>query len=154
MNSFHLTMQLLYAPESRMTRDNEREMGVVAGVLEMRKSEESPPTYQNINVTVWRDVERFLALNKGDLITFVGSMRLDTVDKGTYKAKVPTLNCSDFQIISQGDRPSAPKAPRVDLSNRNDSPQSTPVRSIAPTSPTTPQATASSDVPDYDDIPF
>lgn len=146
MNSILIELTLVSPPESRSTNDGNRQIGVAIAALQWEKNGEE--IAQIMKVTAWRDVDLFLDLQKGDRVLFGGSIRLNTVDKGAYKAKVAELNCDSFECIATGTgRPSTPKS-SVDFSKRVE--KKTPVAAIAP-----PVSSVDSEkFPDYDDIPF
>ena len=149
MNCICLTLCLRSAPEHRRT-ENGTDLGVAVGILEMRKGD-AEPTYQNILVDVWKDVDDFLRLSEGDLVNFEGSVRFDTKDNGSYKQKSTTLNCRNFQLVGHTACPPAPKASAqtgVDFAKRTSA--ATQTTKVAPIAPVIVNDSSA----DYDDIPF
>ncbi|MDX2257234.1 MAG: single-stranded DNA-binding protein [Pseudanabaenaceae cyanobacterium bins.39] len=160
MNSIVLMAELLTEPESRRTPDNQSTIASFLVQFAGNRSEEAP---FRLKVVGWNTLadEIMEKYHKGDQVVIEGRLRLDTVDRGTYKEKRTELvaqrihsfgaasisNVSTFSATARSaDVPRAEPLPRSEYANN--------VNNVVPM-PTAyvPTASPVSD-PDYDDIPF
>ena len=160
MNSIVLMAEVLTDPELRRTPDNQSSVASFLVQFAGGRAEDAP---YRIKVVGWNNladeiVEKY---HKGDQVVIEGRLRLDTVDRGTYKEKRTELIAQRVHSLGSGGSTA---------SISTDSPQeSTPARNQNKTAKTanepsnvapTPNAyvpvasPAIANDPDYDDIPF
>ena len=133
MNSIVLYGTVASAPETRRTPDNANEIASFLIQFPTPKPEDPP---FRIKVTAWNKLaETAMEFTKDSQVIIEGRLKLDTVDRGTYKEKRTELIASRIHSITT----SQP-------SNYAESIK-TPVAAIAP------QVTQSTGE-DYDSIPF
>ncbi len=151
MNSIVLMAEVLTDPEIRRTPDNQSSITSFLAQFAGGRNEEAP---YRIKVVGWGNLadEIMEKYHKGDQVVVEGRLRLDTVDRGTYKEKRTELvaqrvhglgNTGSTASISS--TPPATNAPA--RSPRATSPSPAPA-------PYVPVASPAADAPDYDDIPF
>jgi len=136
MNSVIIQGIALTSPELRSTPDNSNTIASFLCEFPAPKAEDPP---FKIKVTAWNKTgDRVMEkVTQGMAVIVEGRLRLDTVDRGTYKEKRTELVASDVHVAS---RP-APmgEAAFTDYVK-------TPVAAIAPTTGNT--------QPNYEEIPF
>ena len=151
MNSIVLIAEVLTDPELRRTPDNQSPIASFLVQFAGGRNDEAP---YRIKVVGWNNladeiVEKY---HKGDQVVVEGRLRLDTVDRGTYKEKRTELIAQRVHGIgnsgSTASIASTPSTPTVPArSNRNTSQSQSPAAYVPVASPV-------ADAPDYDDIPF
>ncbi|PZU99759.1 MAG: single-stranded DNA-binding protein [Pseudanabaena sp.] len=158
MNSIVLMAELLTDPELRRTPDNQSSIASFLVQFAGSRAEEAP---YRIKVVGWNNLadEIMASYHKGDQVVVEGRLRLDTVDRGTYKEKRTELIAQRVHAITGGisssSTASAPSSPKQSFSSAP--PASVPTASYGNPS-TVPMSTGytppASNTPDYDDIPF
>lgn len=160
MNSIVLMAELLSDPELRRTPDNQSSIASFLVQFAGGRAEEAP---YRIKVVGWNNladeiVEKY---HKGDQVVVEGRLRLDTVDRGTYKEKRTELVAQRIHSFGNGSSTASivanTSANTSAATTRTNKPANVP--SAAPTSVVTmssyvPVAAPAADAPDYDDIPF
>jgi single-stranded DNA-binding protein len=151
--------EVLTDPELRRTSDNQSSIASFLVQFAGGRAEEAP---YRLKVVGWNNladeiVEKY---HKGDQVVVEGRLRLDLVDRGTYKEKrtelvaqrIHTFGGENVSSTSESPRSEAPRseAPR---SERFKAPISQP-NSVVPVATYTPIAAPANDAVDYDDIPF
>lgn len=128
LNSAILHGHSLTDPELRNTPDGNNRIASFLVQFPASKSEDAP---FRIKVTAWNNLaDKAIAdIKKGSQLIVEGRLRLDTVDRGSYKEKRTELVASNFHAIA------APKSQPV------------------PVAPIAPQVTQQS-TQEYDDIPY
>ncbi|MFM7600053.1 MAG: single-stranded DNA-binding protein [Pseudanabaena sp.] len=151
MNSIVLMAEVLTDPELRRTPDNQSSIASFLVQFTGGRAEEAP---YRIKVVGWNNLadEMVEKYHKGDQVVVEGRLRLDTVDRGTYKEKRTELIAQRVHSFGIGSNTS--NATDVSAAPERNT-RSKPSNS-APTATSTyvPVATPAIDAPDYDDIPF
>jgi len=154
MNSIVLMAEVLTDPELRRTPDNQSSIASFLVQFAGGRAEDAP---YRIKVVGWNNLadEMVEKYHKGDQVVVEGRLRLDTVDRGTYKEKRTELvaqrvhsfgNAGSTSSIAA--TPSAAPTPSPRAENPSSAPSNVPPSSYVP------MASPATDVPDYDDIPF
>jgi single-stranded DNA-binding protein len=160
MNSIVLMAELLTDPELRRTPDNQSSIASFLVQFAGSRAEEAP---YRIKVVGWNNLADEIMANyhKGDQVVVEGRLRLDTVDRGTYKEKRTELIAQRVHGFSGGisssSMASAPSSNRQPTSSSV--PASLPTENFKePPHNVVPMSTGYtppvSNTPDYDDIPF
>lgn len=151
MNSIVLMAEVLTDPELRRTPDNQSSITSFLAQFAGGRNDETP---YRIKVVGWGNLadEIMEKYHKGDQVVVEGRLRLDTVDRGTYKEKRTELVAQRVHGLgSSGSTASIASTP----SNTNAPARSTRTASPSPApAPYVPVASPAVDAPDYDDIPF
>lgn len=154
MNSIVLMAELLTDPELRRTPDNQSSIASFLVQFAGSRAEEAP---YRIKVVGWNNLADEIVANyhKGDQVVVEGRLRMDTVDRGTYKEKRTELiaqRVHGLAGVSSSSTASAPSSYKpstatasIPTANFHDAP-------VVPTA--TSYAPPVSNTPDYDDIPF
>ncbi len=157
MNSIVLMAEVLTDPELRRTPDNQSSIASFLVQFAGGRTEEAP---YRIKVVGWNNLadEIMEKYHKGDQVVVEGRLRLDTVDRGTFKEKRTELVAQRVHAFGV----SGTNANAVSPSTA--SPVATPARkpaNVAPIATATnapsayvPVAAPAANAPDYDDIPF
>jgi single-stranded DNA-binding protein len=155
MNSIVLMAEVLTDPELRRTPDNQSSIASFLVQFAGGRTEEAP---YRIKVVGWNNLadEIMEKYHKGDQVVVEGRLRLDTVDRGTYKEKRTELVAQRVHAFGNSGTNTNAGSPSTA------SPVATPAArkpaNVAPiaTSPSTyvPVAAPAANAPDYDDIPF
>jgi len=151
MNSIVLMAEVLTDPELRRTPDNQSSIASFLVQFAGGRAEEAP---YRIKVVGWNNLadEIMEKYHKGDQVVVEGRLRLDTVDRGTYKEKRTELVAQRVHSFGSGSTASITATPTVAPAR---SPRVNPAPSAAvPPSSYVPVASPVTDAPDYDDIPF
>jgi single-stranded DNA-binding protein len=164
MNSIVLMAEVLTDPELRRTPDNQSSIASLLVQFAGGRTEDAP---YRIKVVGWNNladeiVEKY---HKGDQIVIEGRLRLDLVDRGTYKEKRTELVAQriyGFGVGGASTTTSSAASVNVQSNNRASKAASNPPSpsSSAPNNASpipnayVPVALPSADAPDYDDIPF
>jgi single-stranded DNA-binding protein len=153
MNSIVLMAEVLTDPELRRTPDNQSSIASFLVQFAGGRTEEAP---YRIKVVGWNNLadEIMEKYHKGDQVVVEGRLRLDTVDRGTFKEKRTELVAQRVHAFGVSGAMSPSTA----------SPVATPARkpaNVAPIATATnapsayvPVAAPEANAPDYDDIPF
>lgn len=158
MNSIVLMAELLTDPELRRTPDNQSSIASFLVQFAGSRAEEAP---YRIKVVGWNNLADEIVANyhKGDQVVVEGRLRLDTVDRGTYKEKRTELIAQRVHGLAAGisssSTASAPSSYKQATSSA--APASIPTANFhdVPVVPTATSYTPPvSNTPDYDDIPF
>ncbi|OIP78652.1 MAG: single-stranded DNA-binding protein [Oscillatoriales cyanobacterium CG2_30_44_21] len=161
MNSIVLMAELLTDPELRRTPDNQSSIASFLVQFAGSRAEEAP---YRIKVVGWNNLADEIMANyhKGDQVVVEGRLRLDTIDRGTYKEKRTELIAQRVHGFAGGVSTSsataaAPSSYKQSASNA--APANVPAASFSsPPSNVVPISTGytppASSTPDYDDIPF
>ncbi|MEA5487444.1 MULTISPECIES: single-stranded DNA-binding protein [Pseudanabaena] len=153
MNSIVLMAEVLTDPELRRTPDNQSSIASFLVQFAGGRSEEAP---YRIKVVGWNNLadEMVEKYHKGDQVVVEGRLRLDTVDRGTYKEKRTELIAQRVHSFGAGGATgiSSTEASATTTRNARVNPSSASVPTATPTY--VPVATPATDAPDYDDIPF
>ncbi|OYQ67554.1 single-stranded DNA-binding protein [Pseudanabaena sp. SR411] len=152
MNSIVLMAEVLTDPELRRTPDNQSSIASFLVQFAGGRAEEAP---YRIKVVGWNNLadEMVEKYHKGDQVVVEGRLRLDTVDRGTYKEKRTELIAQRVHSFGAGSTASiSTDASATTTRNVRANPSSASVPTATPTY--VPVATPASDAPDYDDIPF
>jgi single-stranded DNA-binding protein len=157
MNSIVLMAEVLTDPELRRTPDNQSSIASFLVQFAGGRTEEAP---YRIKVVGWNNLadEIMEKYHKGDQVVVEGRLRLDTVDRGTYKEK-------RTELVAQRVHAFGVSSPNVNAGSPSTaSPVATPARkpaNVAPIATATnppsayvPVAAPAANAPDYDDIPF
>ncbi len=156
MNSIVLMAELLSDPELRRTPDNQSSIASFLVQFAGGRAEEAP---YRIKVVGWNNladeiVEKY---HKGDQVVVEGRLRLDTVDRGTYKEKRTELVAQRIHSFGSGGNTASIAANTSAATPRANKPANVPSAAptnVVPMSSYVPVATPAADAPDYDDIPF
>ena len=155
MNSIVLMAEVLTDPELRRTPDNQSSVASFLVQFAGGRTEEAP---YRIKVVGWNNLadEMVEKYHKGDQVVIEGRLRLDTVDRGTYKEKRTELIAQRVHSFGAGSTASiaTETASTPARKTRPANPSSNTPSNVVPTSTYVPVASPASDVPDYDDIPF
>ncbi len=159
MNSIVLMAEVLTDPELRRTSDNQNSIASFLVQFAGGRAEDAP---YRLKVVGWNNladeiVEKY---HKGDQVVVEGRLRLDLVDRGTFKEKrtelvaqrIHTFGSRDVSNISEAPRSEAPRADSL-RSERFNAPSSQP-NNVVPMATYAPIAAPANDAVDYDDIPF
>ncbi len=149
--------EVLTEPELRRTPDNQSSIASFLVQFAGARPEDAP---YRLKVVGWNNladeiVEKY---HKGDQLVVEGRLRLDTVDKGTYKEKRTELVAQ--RIHGFGGISSSPVATEPSRSSRsnpsnNAAPSNNASSNVVPISNAyVPAAAPMNDAPDFDDIPF
>lgn len=153
MNSIVLMAEVLTDPELRRTPDNQSSIASFLVQFAGGRADDAP---YRIKVVGWNTLadEIMEKYHKGDQVVVEGRLRIDTVDRGTYKEKRTELVAQRVYGIS-GAVMSSPTTPSVTTSQPRQIPPAPP-KSPANAAPNAyvPMAAPIADAPDYDDIPF
>lgn len=151
MNSIVLMAEVLTDPELRRTPDNQSLIASFLVQFAGGRSEEAP---YRIKVVGWNNLadEMVEKYHKGDQVVVEGRLRLDTVDRGTYKEKRTELIAQRVHSFGAGSTGGVTDVAPTTTRNVRATPSSASVPTATPTY--VPVATPAIDAPDYDDIPF
>jgi single-stranded DNA-binding protein len=142
--------EVLTDPELRRTPDNQSSIASFLVQFAGGRAEDAP---YRIKVVGWNSLadEMVEKYHKGDQVVVEGRLRLDTVDRGTYKEKRTELIAQRVHSFGVGSTGGT-----TDVSATTRNVRATPSSSSVPTATPTyvPVATSTIDAPDYDDIPF
>ncbi len=148
MNSIVLMAEVLSDPELRRTPDNQSSIASFLVQFAGGRTEDAP---YRIKVVGWNSLadEIMEKYHKGDQVVVEGRLRLDTVDRGTYKEKRTELIAQRvYGFGTAGSTSSVPTASSRSTNKANTS-------AVVPIANAyVPVASAAADAPDYDDIPF
>lgn len=154
MNSIVLMAEVLTDPELRRTPDNQSSIASFLVQFAGGRAEDAP---YRIKVVGWNNLadEIMEKYHKGDQVVVEGRLRLDTVDRGTYKEKRTELIAQRVHSFGVSDS-SVSSASPVPTSTRSNNRTSAPAPSnVVPMATAyVPVAAPIADSPDYDDIPF
>jgi single-stranded DNA-binding protein len=162
MNSIVLMAELLTDPELRRTPDNQGSIASFLAQFAGGRAEDAP---YKIKVVGWNNLadEIIEKYHKGDQVVVEGRLRLDLIDRGSYKEKRTELVAQ--RIHTFGDRNTSnqmSEAPRSEAP-RSEAPRSerivnnlpsSPPNNVVPIANYAPTAMPANDAVDYDDIPF
>ncbi len=158
MNSIVLMAEVLSDPELRRTPDNQSSIASFLVQFAGGRAEEAP---YRIKVVGWNNLadEIVAKYHKGDQVVVEGRLRLDTVDRGTYKEKRTELVAQRIYSFGSG---GSTVSIATNTSTRTDKPANVPSATptsaaptnVVPMSSYVPVASPAADAPDYDDIPF
>ena len=161
MNSIVLMAEVLSDPELRRTPDNQSSIASFLVQFAGGRAEEAP---YRIKVVGWNNLadEIMEKYHKGDQVVVEGRLRLDTVDRGTYKEKRTELIAQRVHgfgatgSTSSVSMPSSTSATTARSTNKaaNSNPSNAPSNVVPIANNYVPVASAATDAPDYDDIPF
>ena len=148
--------EVLTEPELRRTPDNQSSIASFLVQFAGARPEDTP---YRLKVVGWNNladeiVERY---HKGDQVVVEGRLRLDTVDKGTYKEKRTELvaqRIHGFGGISSGSVAAEPSRGGRPSSSSNAASSNTPSNVVPLSNAYVPAAAPMNDAPDFDDIPF
>ena len=133
LNSIVLYGTVASAPETRRTPDNANEIASFLIQFPAPKPEDPP---FRIKVTAWNKLaETAMEFTKDSQVIIEGRLKLDTVDRGTYKEKRTELIASKIHVIAVSQPTNYTESIK------------TPVAAIAPQASQTTGA-------EYNDIPF
>jgi len=154
MNSIVLMAEVLTDPELRRTPDNQSSIASFLVQFAGGRAEEAP---YRIKVVGWNNLadEMVEKYHKGDQVVVEGRLRLDVVDRGTYKEKRTELIAQRVHTFGAGGgitSISSTEASATTTRTVRANPSSASVPTATPTY--VPVATPAIDAPDYDDIPF
>ena len=155
MNSIVLMAEVLTDPELRRTPDNQSSIASFLVQFAGGRTEEAP---YRIKVVGWNNLadEIMEKYHKGDQVVVEGRLRLDTVDRGTYKEKRTELVAQRVHTFgnSSGVSPSV-ASPAATTARTNQPANFTPIATPNNAPPAyVPVAAPAANAPDYDDIPF
>ena len=156
MNSIVLMAEVLTDPELRRTPDNQSSVASFLVQFAGGRTEEAP---YRIKVVGWNNLadEMVEKYHKGDQVVIEGRLRLDTIDRGTYKEKRTELIAQRIHSFGAGSSTVSIATETTTTPTRNTrptNPSSSTPNNVVPTSTYVPVASPVSDAPDYDDIPF
>jgi len=150
MNSIVLMAEVLTDPELRRTPDNQSSIASFLVQFAGGRTEEAP---YRIKVVGWNNLadEIMEKYHKGDQVVVEGRLRLDTVDRGTYKEKRTELVAQRVHAFGLGTASPSTYTPAETPARKpaNPAPIATPTPSAY-----VPIAAPAANAPDYDDIPF
>lgn len=149
MNSIVLMAEVLSDPELRRTPDNQSSIASFLVQFAGGRAEDAP---YRIKVVGWNNLadEIMEKYHKGDQVVVEGRLRLDTVDRGTYKEKRTELIAQ--RVHGFGAAGSTSSIATSSSRTTNKAPSNTPSNVVPIATAYVPVASA--DAPDYDDIPF
>ncbi len=152
MNSIILMAEVLTDPELRRTPDNQNSIASFLVQFAGGRAEDAP---YRIKVVGWNNLadEMVEKYHKGDQVVVEGRLRLDTVDRGTYKEKRTELVAQRVYSFGAGSTASTSDTAAAPARSPRATTPSVPSAAV-PTSTYVPVASPTSDAPDYDDIPF
>ncbi len=157
MNSIVLMAEVFTDPELRRTPDNQSSIASFLIQFAGGRAEEAP---YRIKVVGWNNLadEIMEKYHKGDQVVVEGRLRLDTVDRGTYKEKRTELVAQRVHSLGAGGSTSsvtsAPSATPARIASKPASTYNAPAPNPTPINAYVPIAAPTADAPDYDDIPF
>jgi single-strand DNA-binding protein len=154
MNSIVLMAEVLTDPELRRTPDNQSSIASFLVQFAGGRAEEAP---YRIKVVGWNNLadEIMEKYHKGDQVVVEGRLRLDTVDRGTYKEKRTELVAQRVHSFGSGSTASITATPTAaPARSPRSNPSTAPSNAAVPTSSYVPVASPATNAPDYDDIPF
>jgi len=154
MNSIVLMAEVLTDPELRRTPDNQSSIASFLVQFAGGRAEDAP---YRIKVVGWNNLadEMVEKYHKGDQVVVEGRLRLDTVDRGTYKEKRTELIAQRVHSFGGGSTASNASPSNVSPAPARTNPPANPAPSNSvPMSNYVPVASPAPDAPDYDDIPF
>ena len=149
--------EVLTDPELRRTPDNQSSIASFLVQFAGGRADDAP---YRVKVVGWNNladeiVEKY---HKGNQVLVEGRLRLDTVDRGTYKEKRTEVVAQRVYAISGASMSaSAMSASTVSASATSQSRQSAPAAAKSASVPSAYVPVAAppiADAPDYDDIPF
>ncbi len=151
MNSIVLMAEVLSDPELRRTPDNQSSIASFLVQFAGGRAEDAP---YRIKVVGWNNLadEIMEKYHKGDQVVVEGRLRLDTVDRGTYKEKRTELIAQRVHGFGSAGSTSSIATPSSRSTNKATS--SAPSNVVPIATAYVPVASAAVDAPDYDDIPF
>ncbi len=152
MNSIVLMAEVLTDPELRRTPDNQSSIASFLVQFAGGRAEDAP---YRIKVVGWNSLadEMVEKYHKGDQVVVEGRLRLDIVDRGTYKEKRTELIAQ--RVHSFGASGSTANASsRTERISPTPAATPAPAPNVVPISAYVPIASPATDAPDYDDIPF
>ena len=154
MNSIVLMAEVLTDPELRRTPDNQSSIASFLVQFAGGRAEDAP---YRIKVVGWNNLadEMVEKYHKGDQVVVEGRLRLDTVDRGTYKEKRTELIAQRVHSFGGGSTASNAFPSNASPAPARTNPPANPAPSNSvPMSNYVPVASPAPDAPDYDDIPF
>lgn len=154
MNSIVLMAEVLTDPELRRTPDNQSSIASFLVQFAGGRAEDAP---YRIKVVGWNNLadEMVEKYHKGDQVVVEGRLRLDTVDRGTYKEKRTELIAQRVHSFGAGSTASdASPSNASPAPARTNSPANPAPSNSVPMSNYVPMASPAANAPDYDDIPF
>jgi single-strand DNA-binding protein len=153
MNSIVLMAEVLTDPELRRTPDNQSSIASFLVQFAGGRAEDAP---YRIKVVGWNSLadEMVEKYHKGDQVVVEGRLRLDTVDRGTYKEKRTELIAQRVHSFGLGSSSTTNNASAPPLRTERVANNATPAPNVVPMSAYVPVAAPSANAPDYDDIPF
>jgi single-stranded DNA-binding protein len=145
--------EVLTDPELRRTPDNQSSIASFLVQFAGGRAEDAP---YRIKVVGWNNladeiVEKY---HKGDQVVVEGRLRLDTVDRGTYKEKRTELIAQRVYSFGSGSTSSIASTVAPSVPPARSNPPSTPNNVVPLSNAYVPSASSTADTPDYDDIPF
>ena len=143
--------EVLTEPELRRTPDNQSSIASFLVQFAGSRPEDAP---YRLKVVGWGNLadEIFERYHKGDQLVVEGRLRLDTVDRGTYKEKRTELVAQRIHGI--GGVSSSSVAVETPRGGRSNAPSYAAPVNAAPVNAYVPAAAPMNDSPDLDDIPF
>jgi len=162
MNSIVLMAEVLSDPELRRTPDNQSSIASFLVQFAGGRAEDAP---YRIKVVGWNNLadEIMEKYHKGDQVVVEGRLRLDTVDRGTYKEKRTELIAQrvhgfgateSTSSISTPSSTSATTARSTNKAANSSNTSNAPSNTVPVANNYVPVASSAADAPDYDDIPF
>ncbi len=153
MNSIVLMAEVLTDPELRRTPDNQSSIASFLVQFAGGRAEDAP---YRIKVVGWNNLadEMVEKYHKGDQVVVEGRLRLDTVDRGTYKEKRTELVAQRVHSFGSGSTANASPSNASPAPARTNPPANPAPSNSVPMSNYVPVASPAADAPDYDDIPF
>lgn len=151
MNSIVLMAEVLTDPELRRTPDNQSSIASFLVQFAGSRAEDAP---YRIKVVGWNSLadEMVEKYHQGDQVVVEGRLRLDTVDRGTYKEKRTELIAQRVHSFGGGSTANNASATPARTERIVNTPA--PAPNVVPMSAYVPVAAPTADAPDYDDIPF
>ena len=157
MNSIVLMAEVLTDPELRRTPDNQSSIASFLVQFAGGRTEEAP---YRIKVVGWNNLadEIMEKYHKGDQVVVEGRLRLDTVDRGTYKEKRTELvaqRVHTFGTSGMTGTPSIASPVSTTARTNKSAANAAPIPTATNAPPAyVPVAAPAANAPDYDDIPF
>lgn len=153
MNSIVLMAEVLTDPELRRTPDNQSSIASFLVQFAGGRAEDAP---YRIKVVGWNSLadEMVEKYHKGDQVVVEGRLRLDTVDRGTYKEKRTELIAQRVHSFGSGSTASNASSPPARTERLANTSGTTAPNNVVPMSTYVPATAPAADAPDYDDIPF
>lgn len=152
--------EVLTDPELRRTPDNQSSIASFLVQFAGGRADDAPYRMKVVGWNALAD-EIMEKYHKGDQVVVEGRLRIDTVDRGTYKEKRTELVAQRVYGISGGVMsPSSTGASNITASQSRQMPTASPPKPSANAVPNAapsayvPMAAPVADAPDYDDIPF